>query len=330
MKETDIRPEELMQRYLELSKSDAISCFGNEPRESISCIACGSSSISSAFDKYGFGYGLCQDCGTLYQTPRPILSAFEMFYRDSISSKYFAETFAPTVEESRREKILRPRVERLIKICDQLGLDVQRLIDVGAGYGNFLDECRKQFPNAKMVAVEPSVALAKECRAKGFDVVESFVEQVSEEYEGFADLVVSFEVLEHVHEPEAFMRSLKKLVRPGGVVLVSTLCIDGFDLQTCWDQSNQIFPPHHINFFSLAGFEKLFKRVGLVDINVTTPGKLDVDIVRNAAHKNSDILKGQNFLKKLISNEDSSRAFQTFLAENRLSSHAWVVGKLPV
>tara|TARA_B100001175_G_scaffold299590_1_gene291078 strand:- start:669 stop:842 length:174 start_codon:yes stop_codon:yes gene_type:complete len=29
-------------------------------------------------------------------------------------------------------------------------------------------------------------------------------------------------------------------------------------------------------------------------------------------------------------NEDSSRAFQAFLAENRLSLHACVVGKLPV
>ena len=329
MKETDIRPEALMQRYLELTKSDAISCFGSDLREPIPCVACESSDVSSAFEKHGFSYGLCQDCGTLYQTPRPTLSSFEFFYRESVSSKYFAETFAPAVEEARRERVFQPRVERLANMCANLGLDVQRLIDVGAGYGNFLNECRKRFPDTNMVAVEPSVALAIECRSKGFEVVESFVEQVGTDYEGFADLVVSFEVLEHVHEPVAFMKSLKRLARPGGMVLVTTLCIDGFDLQTCWDEADQISPPHHINFFSVLGFKKLFKRVGLFDINVSTPGKLDVDIVRNAFHKNPNILQGQNFLKHIIRDEQAASAFQIFLTENCLSSHAWVIGKLP-
>lgn len=72
--------------------------------------------------------------------------------------------------------------------------------------------------------------LAKECKAKGFEVVESIVEQVGPDHRGFADLAVCFEVLEYTYEPLAFVRSLRRLVRPGELVFVSTLCIDGFDL----------------------------------------------------------------------------------------------------
>lgn len=330
MKESEIRPEALLRRYLELSEQDAASCFGNESRMSIPCVGCGGLRVEHEFVKHGFAYGLCRDCGTLYQTPRPALSAFESFYRDSGSSNFWAEVFFPAVAEARREKIFRPRVERLAALCAAQGLAIQRLIDVGAGYGIFLDEWRKRAPDTQLVAVEPSAALAEECRVKGFEVVENIVEQVGGVCEGFADLVVCFEVLEHVYEPVAFVKSLMRLARPGGLVFVSTLCVDGFDLQTLWDKSNQIFPPHHINFLSVGGFEKLFMRAGLVDVSVTTPGKLDVDIVRNAARQAPELMCGNRFLQRLICDEAAATAFQTFLSENRFSSHAWVLGKKPI
>jgi len=330
MKESEIRPEAMLRRYLELSEEDAANCFGNEPRESIPCVGCGSLRVEPNFVKHGFAYGLCRDCGTLYQTPRPSLSAFESFYRDSVSSNYWAEVFFPAVAEARREKIFRPRVERLAALCEAQHTKIRRLIDVGAGYGIFLDEWRKRLPGTHLVAIEPSATLAEECRAKGFDVVENIVERGGEGYEGFADLVVCFEVLEHVYEPLAFVKSLMRLSRPGGIVFVSTLCIDGFDLQTLWHKSNQIFPPHHINFLSVTGFEKLFMRAGLMDVSVTTPGKLDVDIVRNASRQDPNLLHGQRFLQHLIGDEAIATAFQNFLATNRLSSHAWVMGKVPV
>ncbi|MBI5329712.1 MAG: class I SAM-dependent methyltransferase [Betaproteobacteria bacterium] len=325
MKESDIRPEALLKRYLELSVQDAERCFGNDPRAEIPCVACGGDDIAHAFNKHGFGYSRCNACGTLYQNPRPTLAAFEAFYRDSESSNYWAEVFFPAVAEARREKIFRPRVERLAALCEASGNPVQRLIDVGAGYGILLDEWRKRSPATQLVAVEPSSALAAECRAKGFEVVENIVEQVTG-YDGFADLAVCFEVLEHVYDPASFVQTLARLVRPGGTVFVSTLCIDGFDLQTLWDQSNQISPPHHINFLSVAGFQRLFERAGLVDVSVTTPGKLDVDIVRNANRQHPELLSGQRFLQHLIQDDRLAAAFQGFLAENRLSSHAWVSG----
>ena len=71
MKEQDIRPQELLERYLQLSKEDAVQCFANEERQPIPCVACGSSKHEEQFEKSGFSYGQCRDCGTLFQTSRP-------------------------------------------------------------------------------------------------------------------------------------------------------------------------------------------------------------------------------------------------------------------
>jgi hypothetical protein len=108
------------------------------------------------------------------------------------------------------------------------------------------------------------------------------------------------------------------------------LGIDGFDLQVMWDKSGQVSPPHHINFLSVQGFERLFQRAGLVDIMVTTPGQLDVDIVRNASKRDPTLLKGQNFLRNLLTDDHHATAFQHFLIEQRMSSHVWVLGRKPV
>lgn len=262
VKESEIRPEALLRRYLELSKEDADRCFGNEPRAQIPCVGCGSSKIGPAFDKHGFAHGLCRDCGTLYRTPRPALSAFEAFYRDSVSSNYWSEVFLPAVAEERREKIFKPKVEHLKALCEAGGVaEICRLINVGAGHGIFLEEWRKGSPDAQLVAVEPSAALAMECRAKDSEVVEDIVESVGKGYKGFADLVVCFEVLEHLHDPMDFLKSLMRLARPGGLVFVSTLCIDGFDLQTLWHRSNQISPASSYQLLFGEGIRKAVRTV---------------------------------------------------------------------
>ena len=328
MKESDIRPQNLMQRYVELSAQDAEKCFRGERRD-LPCVACDSMNVKEEFTKNGFAYALCRECGTLYQTPRPPIEQFEAFYRDSESSRYWADVFFPAVAESRREKIFKPRVEHIAKICKDVGIEVKRLIDVGAGYGIFLDEWRVKNSKTELIAVEPSSALATECRNKDLNVIELTAEDV-EGYDDYADLVVCFEVLEHVDDPLNFVTALKKMVRPGGYLFVSTLSIDGFDLKTLWDKSSQISPPHHINFHSIKGFELLFNRASLDEIKITTPGKLDVDIVKNFINNNQAAIQNNRFLQTLLNDTHISENFQHFLSENRLSSHAWVLGRKPL
>jgi SAM-dependent methyltransferase len=328
MKEADIRPQALLERYLELSALDAEACFATAPRVSLPCVACGGERQTLQFEKNGFPYSRCEDCGTLFQCPRPPLASFEAFYRDSVSSRYWAEEFFPAVAEARREKMFVPRVERLARLCGDRHIPVACVAEVGAGYGIFLEEWRRRFPDTRALAIEPGAALARTCRAKGFEVVEDIVEHV-EGYDGVADLVACFEVLEHTYSPLTFVERLARLARPGGAVCISTLGVDGFDIQVLWDRSNAIFPPHHINFLSVKGFERLFARAGLVDVEVITPGVLDIDIVRNAFRRDPSLLNGQRFVRHLVEDERRGAEFQRFLSANQLSSHTWVIATKP-
>lgn len=113
---------------------------------------------------------------------------------------------------------------------------------------------------------------------------------------------------------------------------LSKLCVDGFDIQTLWRDSKSISPPHHLNFVSIEGFQKLFDRAGMEIIDISTPGKLDLNIVGNYLKEHSKTsetsLFGSRFIERLNGHPELATKFQTFLADNLLSSHVWIFGRL--
>lgn len=326
MREKDIRPLDLVAKYRQLSLKDAEKCFSQKNRRDIPCVACGENNKNYEFSKQNFSYASCNKCNSLFQVPRPNSDEFEEFYQRSESSKYWAEIFFPSVIEIRREKIFKPRVKSIYEIFFNKDFKIKKLIDVGAGFGLFLEEWLKLRPNCESIAIEPNHKMADECRKRGLKVIQDIAENINN-LDNFADLIVSFEVLEHIDEPLKFIKNLKKMLRPGGYIFISTLSIDGFDLKTLWDSSEQISPPHHINFLSISGFKALFERAGMSDISISTPGKLDTDIVRNALENDSSLLKNQQFLRHILNDDKIAKEFQIFLSNNCLSSHAWIIAK---
>ena len=329
MRERDIRPARLLEQYLALTATDALEWFDVQAGSWEECVGCGGHESSPAFEKAGFSYASCDRCSTLFLNPRPPSRQFDAFYRDSQSSRYWAEVFFPAVAEARREKVFRPRVERLGEILRPAETGIGCVVDAGAGYGIFLEEWGRRWPGARLVAVEPSPLLADVCRSKGFEVIETVVENLVGQNET-ADLVTCFEVLEHVYHPLEFLKALVGLLRPGARLVVSTLTIDGFDLRLLQDQSAQITPPHHINFLSKDGLRRLFSRAGLSDIEISTPGRLDVDIVRNAVEKMPEGSFAQRVIEALAPDDESAEDLQEHLVRHGLSSHAWVVARRPM
>lgn len=330
MREQDIRPASLFARYLELSSRDAEIHFSGAPRSEVPCPGCGSGNISPAFSKLGFGFVECCRCASLFQSPRPPLESFGRFYSNSESSRYWADVFFPAVKEARREKIFRPRVERISQLCEEHGLNPETVIEVGAGHGVFLEEWKKFRPECHVAAIEPSPEMANVCRRQGIEVLEELAEN-AEAWHGRADLLVCFEVIEHVHDPARFASVLHELVRPGGYLVMTGLGVEGFDIQVLWDNSKSVSPPYHLNFLSRNGYEQLLLRAGFGDVTIFTPGQLDVDIVHNIAAEVPSVLDGSRFVRTLLSRGESTRsAFQKFLSEHGLSSHVWALAKRDV
>lgn len=319
MKEEEIRPKAVLEKYLQLSAEDGQK-LDKAHFEHSTCQACGSDKSKNHFTKHNYAFQICLDCYSLYCSPRPTAEQISSLYFNSPSSAFWSNVFFPSVREARREKLFRPKARKIAQMIRDRGLSIRTICDIGAGHGIFLEELQKELPEMKLFAIEPDSHSAEICRDKGIETLVTTAEQAQEWYEKF-DLVLCSEVIEHVHNVKTFVNSVQAVVKPGGHYLITGLGYDGFDILTLQEKSNAVSPPHHLNFLSVEGFKKLFQSLKASEVDIWTPGQLDVDIVVNSGFENE-------FLRVLKSRGDSAlREFQEFLVRHKLSSHTWILVK---
>ena len=320
MREEEIRPEFIFDEYLRLTKIDIKVFFDNALRESILCPACGTKGVP-AFNKHGFDYELCVSCDTLFVSPRPVNDVFIRYYSDSMSNKYLATTFYKATADARREKLWKPKVNLIHDITKSFGYGNGKVVDIGGGYGIFAEEMFSLFGRSVTV-IEPGLYLAKSCRDRGINVVEKFLEevQISDLPKG-KKVFVSFELFEHLHNPEFFLKQLYELMLPGDLFIFTTLSGTGVDIQGLWEDSKSVSPPHHLNFFNPYSVKILTERIGLKLLQVTTPGKLDIDILSS----NIDLIKDR-FLKTFVkyASDDEKSKWQNVISDSGWSSHMMI------
>lgn len=317
MKEHDIRPADLLDEFFRLLKHDAeLLAARSGEFVAVPCPFCASDRADLEFSKDGYDYCSCGDCGSLYVSPRPTEAALADYAEHSEAVRFWSTHFYRQTADARREKMFRPRAALAASL---LGERSGRVADIGAGYGLFLQELRALGVN-DLVGIEPDERLAGICRDEGFTVIERWIEEL-EPGTVDAELATCFEVIEHAFDPLRFLEGCGRALRPGGRLLLTTLTIGGFDLQVLWARSRSITPPQHINFPSLEGMRLLSARAGLMVTELSTPGELDIDIVRNVliADPAAEVPR---FARALALADDPARAeLQDVLRRHGLSSH---------
>lgn len=90
-------------------------------------------------------------------------------------------------------------------------------------------------------------------------------------------------------------------------------------------KENEIRP----DFLAQKSLSHLLNNSGFEVLEVLTPGKLDAELVRKKILNDEYDVSNNPFFKNILIDEWASlgNEFQKFLAENKLSSHLWVVAK---
>lgn len=323
MNEEDVRPKNIFDKYLDLAARDSQDYFNTCERDIINCPACEKPG-KFAFTKSEFVYEECEHCFTLFVSPRPISEAFNKYYTQAPSVEYWASTFYKETEEARRELIWKPKA-KLINEKIQLWFNSNLeyiIVDIGGGYGIFSEEMR-ELTDLSPVIIEPGPSLAEICREKGFDVIEKFLEAVDvSDLPTSRKVFVSFELFEHLHSPEDFLINLSDMMSSNDLFIFTTLSGTGADISVLWENSKSVSPPHHLNFFNPKSIPLILERLGFNTLEISTPGKLDVDIMENSSDKITDRFWSR-FL--FLASDDEKKIMQKALEMTCFSSHILVV-----
>lgn len=324
LSEKELCPEELLKGQ-EAAFARDIERLQQRRHEfvSVACPACHSEKWREAFTKFGFSYVRCAKCATLFMNPRPAPPVMRDYYQNSENYRYWAKYIFPASEQSRREKIHRPWLKRIRDYCQRYGIDAEFIVEVGPGFGTFGLLVKESGAFNRYLAIEPTPELAQACRKRGLEVIAQPVEEVKDELG--ANVVAAFEVIEHLFAPEQFLRHCGKILAADGLLVISCPNGQGFDIEVLGAKSLAI-DAEHVNLFNPASLRQLVESCGFAVKEVTTPGRLDAEFVREAILRGELDVANQPFLKRVLIDEWDRLGwpFQNFLAEHGLSAHMWL------
>lgn len=143
------------------------------------------------------------------------------------------------------------------------------LLDVGCGEGYFLDIAKKF--GYKTVGIDISETAINKCREKGHEVFCGDIDSVDFGERQF-DLVVTLETLEHVKNPVAFLKGLRRYLKPKGVLLVKTIHLNNIIHQGLFTLNRAtvgyinlcrlFIVPHHTYYFDTDTLNLLVTKSG--------------------------------------------------------------------
>jgi SAM-dependent methyltransferase len=170
----------------------------------------------------------CESCDIAYVHPRMTEEQYKTFYESEFED-FMARRAGPGglwhdpekhVQKNEPERLRRMRtLEKLLP--EKSG----RILELGSSSGFML------FPMAEMgfdiISVEPSLQFSEFIRSRGitcFNWTEDLLDSDALG-DGF-DLIMHFGVLEHVNDPEYFIRQQWDMLRPGGKIMMEAPCAD--------------------------------------------------------------------------------------------------------
>ncbi|MEY4110751.1 MAG: hypothetical protein RLZZ46_1106 [Bacteroidota bacterium] len=200
----------------------------------------------------------CGNCGFYFTNPRPLTSDLGKYYaaESYISHSDTQKGIKNKLYHFARGIALRGKISRIKAL---FGAMQGRALDVGCGTGYFLLGMKEQ--GWAVEGIEPDPGAAKQASARsGCPVYEEA--QLNRYPEASFDLITMWHVLEHVPDPLARIRQLRRILKSGGRLIIAVPNHSSLDAQhygSCWAAWDV---PRHLNHFIPKDMKRLLNAEG--------------------------------------------------------------------
>lgn len=256
----------------------------------------------------GLEYRACPRTGSLFLSQVASIPVWGELLQEVSAWRRSSQNLGGEIQKSRRANVFEPKLHWIQNTLRLQERDHPSILEVATPPGEFTPLLKESGLFSCVTSVSETDLLLKKA-PQGFDAA------------------VLLETLDRVGDPALLLQNARGSLKEGGLLFVTALVSSGFDMTVLKDQNAYLFPPDRTNCFSLSGLKQLVTRNGFSLLEVSTPGVLDLEVVQ--AHRNQKVpLALSSFEEQILgSDEETQRAFQTFLQECCLSSFARLVAR---
>lgn len=310
----------LYEQYVRLLSVDITQMLLKAPLVNVPCTGCGKKENRAFTDCLGMAYHQCSDCESWYVAFRPTQDALDHFYKASKACQFWRHEMASLPDE-RLYYIYGPRVAWMIEWADEYLPNNPLWVDVHTKYAFLIKHMQAQNVFGKIAMLEPQLYENSKALPDNIAIISANTSTQ-------VDMVTCFEGLERAADPKALVHVASDQLREGGLFFLTTASCSGFEYQVLKEHAPNLNPINRMNLLSLEAIVALLENGGFEVLELSTPGRLDVDIVKGAMAK-KDMPNVDPFWKYVFFHRHgrTSNALQQFLQESRLSSHVRVVAR---
>ena len=284
-------------------------------------------------EKFNGQYGVvsCVKCSSMYVNPTPNLEALDFYYNQCECNKQLGILLKKRV--GKKGVILSERTTQVLKFIDEILKNKSHvnILEVGSNSGAFLFELKQALAmkncadKVSLTGIDIDESAVNNPVDSGISLFHSSAEEFVEKSQQQFDLIMHFELIEHLYNPYDFSCALYRLLNKGGLMYFHTPNALGFDnMALSYNDfrplAHGIFPPMHLNAFTTQNISHFLIRCGFNIEKIETPGNFDVDIVRQFCGEENEL----SVINK-INDEQSLAILQYVLREIGASSHLAVL-----
>jgi SAM-dependent methyltransferase len=198
----------------------------------------------------------CLNCNAVFPAPRPTPEQLEIAYDDSYygqgQQKFTA--YVEVILDLFRQGRAR-RVNRYVK-------PPAKVLDIGCGNGRFLGNLIER--DFEGYGIELSGRAAE--RAKLIPKLNLTIGQLGPDTfeENFFDVITMWHVFEHMEEPRKTLDIIRKILKPGGCLMMSLPNIDSLQSKIFGGNWLHLDPPRHLFFVGAVDLISKMKGFGFV------------------------------------------------------------------
>jgi len=253
-----------------------------EPKRKISCPVCGSTVILPFWSYENYSYSRCPDCSLVYQNPQPLESSLFERYDDT----YFA------YEKANEEAYF-----RLMKLgLEDIGFDAftsaipdtaKSIVDIGCATGRLIADLQAKGWRTQGVEIcRPSAEFG--IKTYGVRIHIGTLETAAFKDASFA-VVHCSHLIEHLTDPVNFLKEVRRVLIPGGWLVVTTPNISSFQAYLMKDRWRSAIADH-LFLYSRRSLGRILASNGFRIIRKKTWGGIGVGITADWIKKPVDIL----------------------------------------
>lgn len=202
----------------------------------------------------------CMDCALVFYDSR-MYTEVDKFYTDE---KYFAEMLPSYLNEQGFHSYYKSIASRIQQNAPGQSACTSAVLEIGCGYGYFLKVMKDK--GFSVFGIEPNGVAREVSERLGVKIVNGFFEELSFPDSSF-DIVFSAQVIEHIEEPNEFIRNVHADLKDDGTLVLVTGDIDA-RASRIWGKRWWYISDQHVFYYSRSTITKLLTRNGFIVRNI--------------------------------------------------------------